>query len=331
MNKIKNITIILLCLYLIILIYRSLGELLNSINNILLPFLISFFISYLLDPIVNFFDRRIKKRIISTLFVLLMFIIIIIAIYKYTFPIILNEIIKIGQEMPNLIEGLKQTILNRFGDFDVSQVLNLVSKINHIPKLITESIELLTFIPILTFYILLELDTIKKFIIQRLSNRKKDKMIITLKQIDKMMRNYLKGLFIVFIMLFIFSSIIFKIIGLRYFLFFALMISITNIIPYFGSIIGLILVGVYTFIILPNKLFTVIISLLIIQLIESNFITPLIQAKQVKIHPGIILSSVIILNKLLGFIGMVLSIPIVSIIKIVFTNFKEDFNLRTKI
>lgn len=116
--------------------------------------------------------------------------------------------------------------------------------------------------------------------------------------------------------LFMIFSLIFMILNVENGMIFALIISITNIIPYIGSWIGTSIPVFYVLLSSYNKAFIVLIICIIIQTLEANVLTPLIQGKNTKLHPLLIIFSLLLFGSLFGFVGMILAVPLSAIIKI---------------
>ena len=126
---------------------------------------------------------------------------------------------------------------------------------------------------------------------------------------------------------FIITSIVFAIIGLKSPLLLGLFCGITNVIPYAGPYIGgapAVIVGLSQGI--PTGIFTFLVVALI-QFLEGNFLQPLIMSKTTKLHPVTIMLGLLIFGYFWGIMGMVLSTPIIAAAKaiIVYLDEKYDF------
>ena len=126
------------------------------------------------------------------------------------------------------------------------------------------------------------------------------------------------------LILFIFTSICFIFIKLPGSLLFALLISLTNVIPYLGPYIGgipAVIVGLS----ISFKLGIItLIIIVILQILESVLLQPYIMSKSLKLNPILIIIGLIIFSHFLGIIGMIISTPLVSIIKIFYDYYKKN-------
>lgn len=139
-----------------------------------------------------------------------------------------------------------------------------------------------------------------------------------LKEIKTSLHQYVKGVLIVMSILSLVTFITFKIIGLEYAFLLALLIGITDIIPYVGPYIGGAIAGIFTLATKPKKFIYVIISIVITQLLESNYLVPKIQSKTLKTNPLIVLFSIAFFGELFGILGILIAVPMSRIIEIIF-------------
>ena len=85
--------------------------------------------------------------------------------------------------------------------------------------------------------------------------------------------------------------------------------GITNLIPYFGPIIGAAPAVLIAFTVSTKLVFFVILSVFAIQLIESNLLSPYIVGKSISIHPAAIIFALLLGGQLFGVIGMIIAVP----------------------
>jgi predicted PurR-regulated permease PerM len=104
-----------------------------------------------------------------------------------------------------------------------------------------------------------------------------------------------------------------SLVGLDYALVFSVLSALCVVVPYFGSVAG----G------LPPVLFalaergptTALITLGVyhhVQQIEGNVIIPMVMARAVSLHPAVVLVGVVLVGNVLGFVGLIVAVPIIS-------------------
>lgn len=336
LNKgIKRLIFILLSIitfYLFLLIVPIIKPFILSIIDIILPFLIAFVITFILYPIVNFIEKFVRKRWISIFITLFFTIIIIVLFSKYIISILIEELEVLQVELPKIIKEVED-ILNYFlsklpfetekvklnFDFLVSKEFNGGNLFDgDTIKSIFNIIKYIVIVPIIVIYLLLDYDKIlcklREFLIKNNKVRFKE----YLGELNTIMSKYVRGVLIVMAILFSLFSVIFLIIGLDNALIFAFFIAITNVIPYLGSYMGTALPVLYALLTSRTKALIILVICIIIQSLEADFLTPYVQGKQMKLHPLIVIFSLLIFGKLFGFIGMIIAVPLCAIIKITY-------------
>jgi predicted PurR-regulated permease PerM len=108
-----------------------------------------------------------------------------------------------------------------------------------------------------------------------------------------------------------------ELIGLDFAIFFAVFAAILVLIPYFGAIIGAIPPTLFALADSPEKALLVLGIYLLVQQVESNVTIPLVMANRVKLHPAVVAIGVVVIGQLFGFVGLFVSVPILSLIVIV--------------
>ena len=102
---------------------------------------------------------------------------------------------------------------------------------------------------------------------------------------------------------------------MKYALLLAIIMGLTNIIPYFGPIIGATPAVAITITTSTKLTIFVIVAVFVIQLIESNFISPYIVGKTMNIHPIAIIFALLLGGKVYGIVGMIIAVPALTILK----------------
>src|SRR5690625_4459200 len=133
--------------------------------------------------------------------------------------------------------------------------------------------------------------------------------------IDEKLCHYIRGQLIVSGFVGLASFIIFHFLNLDYALILAFILGVTNIIPYFGPIIGAI-----PAVAIAITVSTQMVIIFLIQLIESNFLSPYIVGKSINIHPIAIIFALLLGGQIAGVIGMVLAVPLLTICKELVSN-----------
>jgi predicted PurR-regulated permease PerM len=182
---------------------------------------------------------------------------------------------------------------------------------------------------ILAFYLLKDLDFFKKLYNDTLSVfiKKNDnrKLRNFLSDINSIVSNFIRGQLLDALIVGILCSIGLSIIKLDFAVLIGMTAGISNVIPYFGPIIGSIpavIVGLLSG--SPIKALFAVIVLIVVQQIDSTLISPKVVGDSVGLHPLFVMLSIIIGGAYFGLWGMLIAVPTAAIIKMFLIRWIEE-------
>lgn len=150
------------------------------------------------------------------------------------------------------------------------------------------------------------------------------KLVGMVHDLDYVFSGYIRGQLTDAFVMMILISLVLSITGVKFAIVIGIFAGICNLIPYFGPIVAYVST---TLVCLINwdlrKLVVSLIALLIIQAIDGNLIGPKLLSHSIKIHPLLVIVSLIFGSALGGFLGMLLAVPVGAYIKLVFVRFIE--------
>ena len=150
----------------------------------------------------------------------------------------------------------------------------------------------------------------------------------TLKETGETLAIYINGQVTVALFVGTLAFIGYVIIDLPYALVKALIVAITNIIPYVGPFLGgapAVLIALFDS---PTKALLVVVVITIAQQLEGNVLSPLILGKKLDTHPATIIILLLVAGNLAGILGMILAIPTYAVSKTIILNFVNFLRLR---
>ena len=190
---------------------------------------------------------------------------------------------------------------------------------------IFDMIIIMTVIPVLVFYYIKDLQLLKKFFAKFIPRKNRDRVGKMIHAIDEGLGGYIRGQLIVCLFVALATLLVFKWLDVPYALLLALLLGLTNLIPYFGPIIGAIPAVMIAYTTSGQLVFYVIIWILIIQIVEGNLLSPYIVGKSINIHPIAIIFVLLLGGELFGIAGMILAVPVLTILKVIVSHF-PNFN-----
>ncbi|RFU61490.1 AI-2E family transporter [Bacillus sp. V59.32b] len=336
----------LLLLFIVLYIFMKLQPIwlpiVQILFTVLLPFMIAAFISYLLHPIVEILHEKGLHRGLSIVIIYLLFFGGFgYGIYK-GIPAIVSQIRELSESAPAVAEQYRYWVTdfeNRTSNwpFGVHERLEegITMMENRLEKLMTVVMEnlmkifdfivLIALIPFLAFYILKDFDSIKKMVWYLTPKRWRKQGIAFLNDIDASLGSYIRGQILVCALIGTISALLFWMVGMDYPLVLGLIIGITNVIPYFGPIIGAVpAVIIAASISLKMALITVGI-VFVLQFLEGNVLSPLIVGKSLHMHPLFIILALLAGGEVGGIMGLILAVPVLAVLKVCILHARNHF------
>lgn len=338
--KIVLAILFVLLLFLLIKLYPMYQSILVFTGKILLPFIIAAFISYLLYPItLKLHELNLNKAIAVIVIYFIFFLIVTIAIYK-AFPVFVRQLQDLSEQLPQLIiiyedfiysiydstSFLPEVVHDKIAEFIIRIETSIENQITHILNKLSnifDFIIILTIIPVLVFYFLKDFSEIKQWFKKWMTNRNFQRAEEILSAIDISLGKYIRGQLIISLSIMFVTLVIYYILQIKYALLLAAFLGIMNIIPYFGPIIGTIPALAIAVTMSWKTVLFVLITSVVVQVLESSFLSPYIMGKSVQIHPIVIILTLLIGAELGGIIGMIIAIPTVTICKAIFSKILE--------
>lgn len=322
---------------------------LTIFTDLLTPFFIGFIIAYIFNQPMKKLEEKFKlKRGLSILIIYGVTLIILVFSWLFIVPIIKSNINELAITIPNGIDQAQYLINNISEQFKLN-ITNLDIQ-NQISDFITKVL-----IPVSSF----TASTISNFIINLMSTvvsytinivlgliisvymlLSKEKYLnvlsLFLKKILK--QHYFKvkefidildnniGVYIVAkamdsTIYAIICIIVLSITGSKYAIFIGIIAGVTNMIPFFGPIIGTVIAVVVNLFFSINKALLVLVVMIIIQQLESSILEPHFVGKQVGVPPILTIFAVTFASKYTGFLGILLSVPVTGVLLVYFKRY----------
>ncbi|NIJ52697.1 AI-2E family transporter [Dyadobacter arcticus] len=175
------------------------------------------------------------------------------------------------------------------------------------------------FIFLYTFFILLHRRLLLRFIVSVFDHQHSVIVYDIVSQVQYIVKKYIAGLFLQMLLVTGLSCIAFWLLGVKYGFLLGLITGILNLIPYIGILTALLLASLITFATAgTGQLVFVLIAVVAIHLVDSNYIMPKIVGSKVKINTLVALIGLVLGEMIWGITGMFLSIPIIAIFKVIF-------------
>ncbi|GAB3726082.1 AI-2E family transporter [Hymenobacter agri] len=307
---------------------------LHKLDGILLPLFFAALLSVLLLPLV----LRLEKwgwpsvlAIIAALLVMVLAIAGLIVLFGSQLMELRTELPLLQQKLIVLFDQAQQWAHQRFG-MDVMSKDELIEKSmksfkksagGYLGSTLSTTagvLSVLTLVPIYIFCFLYYRDHMRQFMFRFVSPDKRTGVLQTLDNIQNVVQAYISGLLTVIVIVAVLNAIGLLLLGVKFAIFFAAFASVLAVIPYIGIMIGASIPALVTLVETgsPARAAAVVGVFMFVQFLEGNFITPMVTGSKVSINPMAAIIALILGGELWGTAGMILSIPLVAVLKVVF-------------
>lgn len=321
----------------------------KEIFRVTQPVLWGIAISYVMNPICKYFMKKTKLR--WSLNVLLGYILLILVLTAFIWvltPIIGQNIADLINSIPGLIKAIQRTIIDAerslsqgplaplIEQLDLRNFINgvfgqvgvLLNNLSNLVVVFIKGFSKFILGLIISIYMLLNKEPIKvkvfRYMRVRLSPTKERAVGDFMRKADKTFGGFLAGKLLDSMIIAMISFVGFLILDAPFPLLLAIIIGITNMIPYFGPLIGGLPVVLLIFFIDPKKAAFVAIFIIALQQLDGYYIGPKILGETIGVSPFWVILGVIIGGGFYGIIGMVLGVPTLALINSEF----DDYLLR---
>ncbi len=307
------------------------------------PFLFALLLAYLLSPFVEALEKRKVPRTLAILIIYSLFIAGLIMAGVYGIPAIVNEVNVLIKQLPSLTEQVQSFISGAQEQFDLFNLPPTVTEtlqsnllklqgyldrlLNAIPQFIVDlfgRMVAIILIPILSFYMLKDIELIKKSLLNLAPGGHRGRIIALFSRIDDKLGAWIRGQLTVGFIVGFLTFIGLEIVGMDFALVLGLLVGITNIIPYFGPIIGAIPALFLALLRSPLMLLKVLIVQVVAQQLESNLITPQVLGRQLGLHPLLIIFALLLGAQFGGIAGLLFAVPVTAVLREVIAFWREQ-------
>jgi len=203
-----------------------------------------------------------------------------------------------GDWVPKILSALGRTLLGGY-----SLTLTIVN---------------ILLLPFIVYYLVLDFPSLHRAMLEFFPVLARRRVEIIGREIDQYVSAFVRGQFTVCAILFLLYAVGLKIIGIELWFLAAFISGFGNIVPYVGTISGLVLSSVMALVTFGdlNHLLQVFGLFGLVQLLEGTFITPKILGDKVGLSPLTIILAIVIGGSMLGLLGVFLAVPGAAVIKV---------------
>lgn len=347
-NKVVSILIVSLLIFLNLFLFSKVAHLFSPIRDFIsiigLPVILAGVLYYLVNPLVDWMERKKIPRMlgIAWIFIIIGALIVwgittlIPIIQEQTFSIIKNWPIYWDNIVTQIDSWLRSDVLSEFqtrlSDFNTNLLSNVSEQANGVLDSTFESIgsvvgavtniviAIIT-MPFILFYLLKDGKSLPYHVMKVIPSKMRLSTYNLLTEINTQISQYIRGQLVVAFFVGLMFWIGFAIIGLEYAVTLGVLAGFLNLIPYLGSFLATIPAIVIALVDSPSMLIKVLIVFAIEQMIEGRVIQPQVLGSNLEIHPLTIIIVLLSAGKIFGIPGVILGIPGYAVLKVIVVHF----------
>ncbi|MGE4271544.1 MAG: AI-2E family transporter [Desulfitobacterium sp.] len=306
-----------------------------SVRSILSPFILAFILAYLLEPVVGSLVKRGAGRKLAIAIVFVGILVSISLLVFFIIPMLYIELSKLTLVLPSTLQTFEQLIQDFRTNFRATGLPNQVVSIldehlgegesflvnwleeflDNLPQLLT-SMSFLILSPVIAIYLLADWKRLQIGFLRIVPQRQRVSWQRVIQDISHVVRSFIRGNLTVAIIVGILSGVGVKLMGMDYALLIGVICGVFDLIPYFGPLIGAVPAVLLGLIESPFMAIKVAIVILIVQQLEGSIISPKLMGDSVGLHPLWIIFALLAGGEIAGFWGMLFSVPIAAIIRV---------------
>ena len=317
--------------------------LVNKLSRVLLPFFVGWLLAYLLYPVVKFiqYKMRVKSRVIAIIITMLLVVMLVAGVFLFIIPPMIDQFERLGEVlmrylnqkssqgdfpamMKEWIDNNRDRIMEFFQSRDFIETIKLTmprlftfvgQTANVIISIVASCITLLYM-----FFILLDYEYLTTNWIRIFPQKVRPFWQSLIQDVELALNNYIRGQGLVALCMGVMFCIGFTIIDFPMAIGLGILIGIMDLVPY-----------LHTFALIPTAFlallkaadtgqnFWVIFGLavlifIIVQVITDMVTTPKIMGTAMGLNPAILLLSLSVWGSLLGFIGLIIALPLTTLL-----------------
>ncbi|WPH39978.1 AI-2E family transporter [Enterococcus faecalis] len=353
-NQVVTALLIVLLVLLIILTFTKVSYLFKPVWQFFgvvgLPVIMAGILYYLLNPIVDYLEKKQISRVWSIIGLFILIVALLIWGGIVIVPKIREQSVSFVNHFPQYIDTIDQKSqeilsdplfaqfreqLEAAGDKVVSSLGTIIKNVstftvqgigNFFGAVATIFVAIIT-MPFILFYLLKDGKNLAPYLMKFLPVKMRKPTLKVLAEVNDQVSSYIRGQLTVAFAVAIMFMIGFSVIGLDYAVTLGIAAGFLNLIPYLGSFLAMIPAVFLGIVSGPALLIKVLIVFAIEQTVEGRFISPLVLGSQLSIHPVTILVVLLTSGKLFGIVGVILGIPVYAAAKVINTHIFEWYQI----
>jgi predicted PurR-regulated permease PerM len=343
-RRLANLVLVLVAAYAALMVVRAL-------RSVLIILAVSLFLSFAMEPAVQWLSRRGMRRGPATALVFLIGILLTIGFFALMLPVFIGQLTDLARNVPNILDQLDADLVSRLPlGIDISATPDLQRELTaYANRLGAQLREVLlgaagevvavgatavgvlfqfATIALVTFYLVADGPRARRTLAMPLAPARQREMLAIWEIAVEKTGGYIYSRVLLALAATLAHAAAFLAIGLPYPIPLAVWIGVTSaFVPVVGTYLGAFAALLVAFVSSPIDALFVAIFAVAYQQLENYVLAPRIQSKTMDVHPAIAFLSVVIGGSLLGAVGALLALPATAVVQALLSTYVRRHEL----
>lgn len=312
------------------------GALVLAVRPVLIPLGLAVAMAYVIAPAVAFGERHGLRRDRAILLVYAVLALLMTVVVLGLLPAAYREVQRLAQGLPEFLaqgrtwlsalqaryqaaglpDGMRDGIDGYLLDLERQGNRLAAGAVGGLLGLLEWGLYLVL-APIFAYYILKDLDRLRRAVTWALPRRWRRTTWLLVHRVDGVLAGFVRGQLLLALMVGLLAALAVRLLGLRYALLLGLWAAVAELVPYVGPVVGALPAVLSGMMVSPVRGLQVALAYAIIQQLETAVLGPKILGENVGLHPLAVLCAVLAGGYLAGLPGMVLAVPVAGVLRVV--------------
>lgn len=320
---------------------------LYNYSTLVVFLVLAMILSYILDPFANRLQAMGLNRTFGITIILATVILILVFISTSVIPIIANQMAELTAQLS--IENIRQIAVkvesqltakfeflpSGFLEENITAVVNDLFNVNQISSIVSDALSIFTnifsavlVVPFAAFFFLKDGSKIRRDLLQLVPNKYFETTLTVIDKIEQRLGLYFRSVLFQSFLVALSSWTTLSIAGLDNSMSVGIAVGLANTIPYFGPILGYFLSIIVSIIETGNfsMVAACMLAIFVVQMLDNIVFQPMLFSRSADMHPVAILFIILVGAETAGIIGMLIAIPLATVVKITITQLSWSFN-----
>ena len=308
------------------------GWLLYLLAPVLTPFIAAALLAYIGDPLADRLQKLRFPRTLAVATVFLLTFLFLALLVLLVGPLIRQQVAALFAALPSIISQIEQVwlpgvasfldleldeniglgaFLAQYKDLAGSWSATLLTSVTSTGSMLAAAVLSLFLIPILTFYLLRDWDSIIAHLGALVPSSQRQTIFELARETDEILGAFLRGQLLVMFALALIYSLGLTLVGLKFAVAIGVVAGLVSFVPYLGFVFGIGLASL-TVALEPNPLWHLVgvfVTFTAAQMVEGTVLTPKLVGDRIGLHPVMVIFAIAAGGQLFGFFGILLALP----------------------